>query len=171
VREQLFVAAPGGAPRIADYAGNGALRSWLVVTATRAAFRLLRDARRTPGGTPAAVPDIADDEDVELACLRRRHGADLEASLRDGFAALTARDRNLLRLSILDGLGIDPIADLHGIHRSTASRWLARARASYHAAVRAALQRRLALPDSQLDTVLRALGADLELTAERILAA
>ena len=40
VREKLFVAAPGTAPKILDYRAKGAVRAWLRVSAARIALNL-----------------------------------------------------------------------------------------------------------------------------------
>src|SRR5262249_4210651 len=45
VRRVLFVASADAPPRIADYRGTGDLRSWLRITAVRAALKLLRKER------------------------------------------------------------------------------------------------------------------------------
>jgi RNA polymerase sigma-70 factor (ECF subfamily) len=166
MREHLFVAPHGGAPHIADYSGRGALKSWLSITATRFAFRVVRESE----GQSYDLPDAADPTvDIELAYLRRRYSGEFKAALTEGFGELSTRDRNLLRLSILDELGIDPIASLYEVHRSTACRWLSRARKRLLERTRAALQRRVGVTPSHVDSLMRAVGSEIELTVERIL--
>jgi len=47
--------------------------------------------------------------DPEVAMIRARGGAAVSRALRDAFAALTPRERSLLRLQFCDGLGIDHV--------------------------------------------------------------
>src|SRR5262249_26188240 len=81
VREHLFVARAGRAPRIADYAGRGDLASWIRTTAMREAFHLLAPSREVPiddqklGGYALPAADPA----VEL--MKRRYGPSFKQAL------------------------------------------------------------------------------------------
>src|SRR5262249_41579234 len=130
LRERLFVAAEGRRPRIEDYSGRGALSSWLRVVALRAASNLHR------GGAGRPHLELDEEEppahllaaDPELLVIRARCGEAFPKALRDAFAALTAEERSLLRFHFLDGLGIDQLAPILGVHRATAARRLSAAR-------------------------------------------
>jgi RNA polymerase sigma-70 factor (ECF subfamily) len=161
-------------PRLASFAGQSSLGRWLGVAATRLALNLLRQrARETPldsSSDGARVIDLVDD-DPELDAIRRRYADDLRASVREAFAAIdTPRDRNLLRLYYYDRLGLDRLGEMYGVNASTVSRWLASLRQRVRDDTRRRLSERLGARDSEIESLVRLLGADLDLTLSRILA-
>lgn len=166
LRMRLLVAEPGQLPRLSRYDGRGSLAVWLRVAATRIAINA-RDRQRR---------EISDEIDVlsaepsaELDLLRRRFGAELTPAFRRAFVALSSRDRTLLRYQVLERLGIDRVAAIYGIHRATAARWLALARESLAAGLRNALQIRFGIAGEELDSVLRVVHVELELTPRLLL--
>jgi RNA polymerase sigma-70 factor (ECF subfamily) len=162
----------GDAPRIADYAGRGELASWLRVAATRKAFKLLRRASHEQSlddilldHWPDAAPDPA------RVHLRATYTAELKRAFAEAFAHLEVRQRNLLRQHILDDLNIDELAGLYRVHRATCARWLAEARTDLGRGTRSRLVAALRLPPAEVESLLRFLDSDLELSISRILAA
>jgi RNA polymerase sigma-70 factor, ECF subfamily len=79
------------------------------------------------------------------------------------------RQRNLLRQHILDELTIDDLARLYRVHRATCARWLADARADLGKQTRKRLMSALGMPTSDVDSLLRFLDSDIELSISRIL--
>jgi RNA polymerase sigma-70 factor (ECF subfamily) len=156
------------APRLAAYGGRGPLAGWLRVVAVRA----LVDRRRRAGVATddEMVEELAAPElDPELALLRRRYAAELGAAFSAAVAGLDPLDRLLLRQRYLDGLGIDRLAALHGIHRATAARRLAGIRGELSAAVRRILLAKLGVADATLDSIIRLVGGELEVGLDRYL--
>jgi len=167
VREHLLV-GPGA--HIRDYAGRGELGKWLTITAVRAGLRVIREQRREVAPDDGELDALVDSGgDVELAHLRARYSADFKLAFADAFAELTARERNLLRHNVLDGLGIDAIAELHGIHRSTASRWLTAARDDLIKRTKAALRARLRISPTEVESILKVLADQVDVTLEGLL--
>jgi RNA polymerase sigma-70 factor, ECF subfamily len=74
------------------------------------------------------------------------------------------RDRNLLRLHVLDGLAIDDIGALHGVHRATAARWIERTREDVARAVRRDLMRQLGIDPFEVDDLLRWVQSQIDLS-------
>ena len=101
--------------------------------------------------------------------LRARHAGEFERALRDAFAGLDERERNLLRLHFLDGLGIDGLAPVFGVHRATAARWLAAARTRLHDGVIALLQARLDVDARELESLARVVRSELEISLRSLL--
>lgn len=168
LRERLFT---GERPRIEDYSGRGTLASWLRVAALRVASNLrrsqgARDRAEARAPVPPSVP-----LDPELALVRSRHAGEFERAMRDAFAALDERDRNLLRLHFLDGLGIDGLAPVFGVHRATVARWLATARSRLHDAVLELLRDRLSVDARELESLTRVVRSDLEISLTSLLRA
>ncbi len=168
---RLLVAAPGAAPRLASYAGGAPLGRWLGVAAMRTALNLIRGARpETPldGDHEVAAAILP----PELAVVRDRYRAEVEAAVRAAFDALdSARDRNLLRLYYLERIGLDQLGKLFGVHGSTVSRWLTALRASVLEDVRVRLSERLGLAGNygDVDSLIRAVQSELDLTLSRLL--
>src|SRR5690606_34667577 len=100
--------------------------------------------------------------------LRARYTAELKRAIREAFAALEVRQRNLLRQHVLDELTIDDLARLYRAHRATCARWLADARADLGKGTRKRLIAALGLPGHELESLLRFLDTDLELSISRI---
>jgi RNA polymerase sigma-70 factor (ECF subfamily) len=161
-----------GAPKIADYAGRGELAGWLRVTATRCALSQLRREGRA---REAALDDMLLERwpdaspNPESKHLRAKYTAELKRAIREAFAALEVRQRNLLRQHVLDDLTIDDLARLYRVHRATCARWLADARAELGKGTRKRLIAALGLRFSEVDSLLRFLDSDIELSISRIL--
>jgi RNA polymerase sigma-70 factor (ECF subfamily) len=170
ILEVLLVAAPGAAPRIAEYGGRAPLRVWLHAVAVRAALNLRRrkpDQPHDPLGDEA--PEIAG-EDPELGYLRSRYKAEFEGAVRTAMGRLSPGERALLRRHLVDGASIDVLAAEHGIGRSTAARRLAGARGALREHTRAELTSRLGLTRSAMDSLAGLLRSRLEVSATGLLA-
>ena len=144
--------------------GRGSLASWLRVAALRIASNLRRAAGtryrlEERGSEPAALPT-----DPELALIRRRYAAPFERALAGSFASLDERDRNLLRLHLLDGLGIHELAPLFRVHRATAARWLQAARAHLKERVLDRLRTELRVNERELQSLVRVVESHLEIS-------
>lgn len=169
LRVQLLVAGEHP-PGITAYRGKGPLRAWLRIIATRELLRLLRGtgpARQAPA--PLEDLALAASGDLALDQLKDTYRAQLAEALRDAIADLAFEDRLLLRQQIADRLSLEEIAAAHGVHRGTASRWLARARGALLASTQRRLGERLDLPDDEVTSVIRLVHSRLDVSVERLL--
>lgn len=170
VHQKLFA---GPEPRIGEYGGAGELRSWLRVTCTRLvvdASRKTRDAHvADQEARAAALPDPR--RDPEAQYLEQHYGAEFRLAFERGVGALGGAERTVLRWHYVQRLNIDQIAAARGVHRATAARQLQRARESLLTATRKSLSEQLALPDNELDSVLRVVDSQLQVSVERLLGA
>jgi RNA polymerase sigma-70 factor (ECF subfamily) len=91
--------------------------------------------------------------DPELDYLKLRYRGAYQDAVGAALASLPDRDALLLKLHYLDGLNIDRIGALYGMHRSTVARWRARVRRRVLESTREQLHRRLALTDSEFDSL------------------
>ncbi len=162
VRTRLFVAAPGAEPVIHRYGGRGDLRAWVRATTVRAAIDLIRGARREIPTEDVGLEAPISERDPELAQLRTRYGAEFKEAFGEAFAALARPDRVLLRYRYVDDLDVDGIGAIYRVHRSTAARWLQRIRNELLEDTRARLAARLAVATSELDSILRFIGSQLD---------
>ncbi|HEY1557714.1 MAG TPA: hypothetical protein VGF94_22940 [Kofleriaceae bacterium] len=161
---------PEGRPKIADYAGRGELAAWVRISATRKALKVIRRGDREEtldeillDHWPAGTPDPLQNQ------MRTQYTAELKRAIRESFAALEVRQRNLLRQHILDELTIDDLAKLYRVHRATCARWLADARADLSKGTRKRLITSLGVDTDEVDSLLRFLDSDIELSISRIL--
>src|SRR5262249_35211885 len=129
LREKLYVARPGERPKLAEYAGQGKLASWLRITAVRVFLDLgkRKDRAREP---PAADGELAmpDPRDLSLEVIKAEYRAAVGQAMRDAAAQLAPADRHLLHQHFVAGLSIDQLGAALGIHRATAARRVTRAR-------------------------------------------
>jgi RNA polymerase sigma-70 factor, ECF subfamily len=159
LRERLFVATPGSPARISSWSGAAPLEAWLRATAVRMALTLLRE-RGQPRNEPS-FEEALQSSDPELSYLRDRYRGQCQEAFQAALASLSPRDRTLLRLRYLDGLSIDALAPLHGVHRATVARWVAASRSRLLEATRRELQARLGGSLTDLDSLLRLVRSDL----------
>jgi RNA polymerase sigma-70 factor (ECF subfamily) len=169
VREKLFV-SKAGSPKIGEYAGRAPLGAFLRTVAVRTAF----NARRSMASGEHASVSENDAEpkptgDPELAYLKARYKHEFERSFRVAIESLSAHERTLLRLHIVEDFTIDAVARLYGVGRSTAARWIASAREALFHATRADLVTRLRLTPSEIESLGMLVQSQLELGAKELL--
>lgn len=170
LRDRLFVGAEGGSPRIAQYAGRGDLRSWLRVAAVRCAMDLFRSRRREVTLPDQMLDNLpASPDDQELAHLKRKYQEDFKAAFEAALLELTARERNILRYSYIEGLNIEQIGAIHGVHRATVARWLTRIREDLLKRTRKQLMERLQVGRTELESIMRLIQSQLDASIERLL--
>lgn len=166
LRERLFVPGARGA-RIADYAGRGPLAAWLKIAALRTLANLRR-ARHPAPPSDAGLSDSLALATPELALLKAQDRAALATALRDAFTALTPDERNLLRLHFVEGLGLDKLARLYGLHRATCARRLAAARGRLRERALAHVRERLGLSGAALQSWVGLLRSQLGVSVRRL---
>lgn len=169
--EKLLVAAPGEEPKIASYSGRGALEGWLRIACVNTALKLLARPEAGPRADDGAAARAVDPSpDPELALVKHQHRAEFEVALREAFAALDPKARNVLRLHFVDGLNIDAIGAAYGTHRATAARWLQQARQDVLEGIRKTLRDRLRLTPEELQSMVNLVQSRLESSVRALLA-
>jgi RNA polymerase sigma-70 factor (ECF subfamily) len=174
VRQRLFVGGgtagqPAGPGKIADYAGRGDLRRWVRSVAVRTCLNELRKGRReilVDDEQLIAQHAIAPD-DPEIEYMKRTYAQQFRAAFGEALAQLGAREQTLLRYHHVDGLNIDEIGAIYRIHRVTAFRWIEKAKELLARSTLEILRGRLQLPANELDSVLRMIRSQLDLSLVR----
>ncbi|MBS2018766.1 MAG: sigma-70 family RNA polymerase sigma factor [Deltaproteobacteria bacterium] len=172
VREKVLVARAGAEPKLASYGGRAPLGAWLRVVCVHAAVSAMRKVK--PASSFEEVSEVLSTvvtTDVELARLEHGHRADFKAAFHDALAELEADDKTLLRLHVIEQLGIDDLAKAFGIHRATAARRLVRIREGLFVSTRSHLRRRLAMDDEEFESLVGALLSQLDVSLDRALGA
>jgi RNA polymerase sigma factor (sigma-70 family) len=168
--------APAGRPRRRRrhahrrLLGRGGLAAWVRVVATREAARLLRKERRhEPTEDDELARVLAPDAGPELDYLKRLYRDEFKNAVHAAIAGLSDRERLVLRQHALDGLSIDQLAALHRVHRATTARWIAGARKAVLDGTRRALTDRLRLRPAELDSILRLIDSQLDVSLPGLL--
>lgn len=174
VRQRLLVPSAtetGEAePRIGTYTGRGGLQAWIRVVATREAARLLPRERREVGADDDELAGlVARDDDPEIGYLKRLYRSEFKLAFTTAIDALPDRDRLLLRQHTLDGLSIDELAAFYRVHRATTARWIETARQTVLDGTRHDLIQRLRLSHSELDSIMRLIGSQLDVSLPALL--
>lgn len=164
LRVRLLVDGEAGPARIRSYIGRGPLTSWVQVAAMRLAYSA---KRRVPGAREdaerlAVLPYVGDDP--ELARIRAELAEPFRRAFADALASLETRDRNVLRLHLLEGVSTESIGRIYHVHRATVARWIARVHESLLSDTRRRLSRELRLEGSELDSFMRLLASQLEVS-------
>jgi RNA polymerase sigma-70 factor (ECF subfamily) len=153
---------------LSQYTGRGALRAFLRVTSTRTCLNLLQqegrdaDRRERDDELLSALPSPL--VDPEMALLRQTSRDEFRAAFREAVSSLDARARTLLRQHYVDRLQPGELGPLYAVHRTTALRWLEDASQALVRATRRALQKRLHASPEDVDSLMRALGSQLDLS-------
>lgn len=169
VIEKLLAPAEG-APRILQYQGRAPLAAWIGIAAQRMALSLLR-----ADGAHARAADRAGREpllelDPELRYLKQRYRDSFESAIAGALAALSPRDRALVRLHTVGGLPLAKIGPMYGVDESTASRWLQRARLAILEGTQRALERTLGVSEDEFKSIARLVASQLDVSVARLLA-
>jgi RNA polymerase sigma-70 factor (ECF subfamily) len=164
VRERLLMRRGDEPPRIGDFAGRSALRTWLASAAARVALNLRRGLAEQPHLEVQSDLAVSGALPVEMAMLRARYKNDLEASIAAALRSLSPRDRTLLRLHLAQRMSIDGIGAAYKVGRSTAARWLAAAREALGEETKRHFCQRVGLPPAEFDSIAAALRSDLDVS-------
>lgn len=167
VREKLFVAGSDRPPRILEYGGKGPLVSWLRAVIVRTAIDYRRHEALEPKPTDDGEPllDVgAATDDPELESIRARYAGPFREALREAIHALEADERNALRLHVAEGVSLDDIARMYGVHRATIARWIQSARERLLKGTRKLLEERLRLSPREFESLVRLCQSRLELS-------
>ncbi|MHA7629570.1 sigma-70 family RNA polymerase sigma factor [Corallococcus sp. M7] len=167
LRERLLLHRPDGPPRMAEYDGRGPLEAWVRTVALRLAMTELRERAARPA--EALLPTLLPAGDASFAALKHRHHADIEAAIASALASLEPRQRTILRLHLVENVGVEDIGRVHGVSRATMTRWLKDARDTLAERTHAELRRRLDVDAPELHSLALSLLSGLDLSVRHLL--
>jgi len=151
--------------KIHAYRAQGPLHAWLRIAAMRLAIDRLRSqqavrTREAELGDSMAEQAFGPESSLTLA----RFHEPFRVALRECIAALSPRDRNLLRMHVQGHCSIDQIGRVYGVHRATAARWLEQVKKQILLQVQArVVSAGPKLTDSEFRSIAKLVGAELEL--------
>jgi RNA polymerase sigma-70 factor (ECF subfamily) len=167
VRERLFA---GVASRIRAYNANGPLEQWIKVIAIRTAIDMHRKDAAVPRAESAWLRTVvAETSDPSALLMRAEYKHELEAAIRDQVTGLSARDRCVLRLHLVEGVSIEKIAASYGVHRVTVARWVWTAGEGILDGLRRRFYDRFGVVPPELDSLARLARSHLSLNLAKLL--
>ncbi len=174
VRMKLLVAGGEGvAPKIGNYAGTGALRSWVYATGLRTGLNELRRIGRAP--VPAgdeqllvAMPDKNDDQ--QLQYMKQLYRTAFRDAFKKSIGELEDRLANVLRHYYLDEMTLEEIGSLYRVHKTTVMRWVNKAHAELEVKTKNRMTSHLQLGVSEVESVLRLIQSGIQLGLASVLA-
>jgi RNA polymerase sigma-70 factor (ECF subfamily) len=159
LRERMLV-VKDGRRGIGGYDGRAPLATWLRVCAARMGLRTAERQRRSAPLDDRALDQISPGvADPELSYFKQHYGARFRVAFDEALASMTPRARNLLRHSVIDGLGLDQIAAIYHIHRATAARQLKQARSTLADATRERMRLSLGITEAELESIIRMIAS------------
>ncbi len=169
LRAMLMVDHAGRGPLLAQYSGRGALRRWVRVVAAREAGKTRReDLAETPIDDDALFDVLAPPNDPVVSAIKRDAAAAFKTAFVAALGELERRERAALRLHVLDGLTIDDIAPMYGVHRATVARWISNAKQVVLDKTRRKLMHDLRLEGDAVDSLIRLVQSRIELPSDAL---
>lgn len=169
LRRLMFTGEDGRTAALLAFTGRGDLRGYARVIAARTLARRMRQDRKEVELGDDMLDVLPPHIDPEVAYLREHYRTEVDAVFRAAIATLPDRSRAVLRYHLLDGWSIDEIGALYHVHRATAARWLTSAREELGGQIRAALAQRLAISESQVDSIVALVTSRIEISLDRLL--
>jgi RNA polymerase sigma-70 factor len=137
--------------------------------AVRTALNMQRAAQSRRHDAPLTDEPMAQILDPEMALLYASHKHEVTASLERAITGLEPEARLLLRFYYADQLTISRIAALEGVGLATVHRRLTAATAAVLAGVRGDLSDRLQMSTESLDSLLRGVQSQIDLSLSQLL--
>jgi RNA polymerase sigma-70 factor (ECF subfamily) len=167
VRERLFA---GDAPRIGAYNANGPLEQWIKVVAMRTAIDTHRKEATVPRAEAAWLEIFtAAASDASVLLIRTEYKRELETAIQEQVATLSAHDRAVLRLHVIEGVSIEKIAASYGVHRVTVARWVWKAGESILDGLRRRFNDRFGIVPQEFESLARLARSQLSLNLRDLL--
>jgi RNA polymerase sigma-70 factor, ECF subfamily len=167
VRERLF---SGQLPRIRAYNGAGPLEQWIKVVAIRTAIDLHRTDKSIPRVEGAWLETVAPVEsDASALMMKVEYKREMEVAIRELVTQLSARDRAILRLHVVEGVSVEKIAASYGVHRVTVARWVWNAGETLLDALRARFREKFGIVPGEFDSLARLARSQLSIDLAALL--
>lgn len=169
IRYRLLIGSATRGPRILNYRGRSTLGRWLRVITVREALEVLKKPSQAVSleALEFAIPAMG--ASPEYSRLRAEFAPQVRAALSQGVKGLGSRERALLRMHAVEGLGHEQIARIYSVHRTTALRWLEKAQAELIVSVRSYLQEHLEISEEEFFQVMASLVSQLTLSLATLL--
>src|SRR5262249_54147711 len=153
--------------KILQYACRGPLEGWVRLVALGTAANLVaseRARRSRDHELDEIARGVAPGRDPELEFMKASYRQEFMAAFRDALASLSHRERNLLRFTFIDHLTPARIGVIHGVHRTTAMRWIDAVQGEVLVRTRARLMERLRLSPEECEDLFALVRSRIHVT-------
>ncbi|MDX2019642.1 MAG: sigma factor-like helix-turn-helix DNA-binding protein [Deltaproteobacteria bacterium] len=171
LRVRLLVGHDGEPARLFGYRGTGPLAAWLRLTLTRLVLNLHNAAARETSLDDHLISVSAGQGDPELSYLRDHYRDVVLQAMRESIEVLSSEERAILRMHFIDDLSAADIGSLFQVSGRTIQRRIADTRRQIVERVKEIIGRHVGLNGSQLETIMRLVQSDWNLSLHRLLAA
>jgi RNA polymerase sigma-70 factor, ECF subfamily len=170
----------GPSPKLGQYSGAGPLARWIRVAAVRTAVNFIAAYPRTRAAGDLEPEDAlvlaaadlpAGEQNVVNQLMAAQHRDVVREVLGDALQELPEREKTVLRMYLIDGVGVESIARVFSVHRATVARWLNGIRVQVLGVLNDRLSLRLGASASQVRSLFRLFRCDLTLSMQRLLRA
>lgn len=169
LRTKLFVKKDQRQPRLALYSGQGELRSWLNVAATREALDFLRQQKRDTPVEENALEAAVEYADQEILYMKNIYRQEFKKAFRAAFLQLSTRDRTILKYQLLDHFTVDQIAAVYNVNRSTVTRWITSLRSSLLQQTQQALMEMIKVDRREVESIVKLIESQLDVSMHSLL--
>lgn len=167
LRTRLLMPRGQKPARMLTFRGQGPLLGWVSVAAVRTALGMLREHQRQTQRDEMLWSEAVlfpSGVGPDLQHLKNRYAPVLADSLRTACAQLEERDRAVLRLYFAEGLNIEKIGAVYGVHRSTVARWISRTKTALIERMHELMRESQAIPTEELSSIDRLVRSQLEIS-------
>ena len=102
--------------------------------------------------------------DAQLAGMKAAYHAAFAEAFKTALRGLEPKERILLRQHHLDGLTMEQMGTLHGVHRLTVLRWIERVREKLAQQTRSWMAAQLSLQDAEMNSVMRLIQSQMHVS-------
>jgi RNA polymerase sigma-70 factor (ECF subfamily) len=167
--DSLLVGGEDG-PKLATYAGRGALGGWIGICAQRIALMMMRhEQAESRARNEAAARHRLIGADPEIAAIKERYREPFEAAVDAALATLDERDRALYLLHLVEGLTLERIGKVYSVSHTTVRRWLDDARERVLQVAKRHLRQSVAVSTAEFDSIARLFVSQLDLSITNVL--
>ncbi len=167
LRVRLLTRSEAREAVLTSYLGTGSLVNWVRAVAGRQALMSFRRNKPTESLEEELVEEAF--SDPVLAELKGRYRSEFKRALQASVGLLEPRERAIMRALVVDGRSVTEVAQIYNVHRVTASRWVSKIRMTLLEKTRARLGEELNLGDSEVQSVIRLIESQMEMSLARVL--
>lgn len=167
LRTRLLVASPQSKARIALYTGQGPLTAWVRTAAIRLGINTSQQMQKAAQRDQLAWAEkVAThvEVDPELNEVRRRYAGALSEAYRDAARQLDPEQRAILYLSVGRRVGIDRLAKMYGLHRSTVARRVSAAKEALADLTRRAALKRISASPATMSSIEQLIHSQVDIS-------
>ena len=163
LRMSLLVGDGVTGPKLLAYAGKGDLSRWVRVAATRTWLNRKRAVKREVSDEDTLLAEEAP-LDAQLAGMKAAYREAFAEAFKTALRGLEPKERILLRQHHLDGLTMEQMGTLHGVHRLTVLRWIERVREKLAQETRSWMAAKLSLQEAEMNSVMRLIQSQMHVS-------